>query len=69
MPVSSPSLQPHQEITYAFESCYKAWRFTGLLPWAAFVFTAGYIMREIGAFHYGNINIFISSICLVYAAP
>ena len=33
------------------------------------VFTAGYIMREIGAFNYGNVDVYISSICLVYAAP
>lgn len=48
---------------------YKSWKFTGLFPWAALVFTAGYIMREVGAFHYRNVDVFISSVCLVYAAP
>ena len=26
-------------------------------------------MREVGAYNYGNVDVFISSICLVYAAP
>ena len=58
-----------REKTYNSPSHYKSSKFTGLLPWAALVFTAGYIMRVIGAYHYGNLDVFISSICLVYAAP
>ncbi|MCJ1277497.1 hypothetical protein MMC21_005310 [Puttea exsequens] len=48
---------------------YQAFKFTGLLPFSALVFTAGYIMREVGAYNRGNIDVFISSVCLVYAAP
>ncbi|KAF4637791.1 hypothetical protein G7Y89_g259 [Cudoniella acicularis] len=29
----------------------------------------GYIMREIGAYHYDNVQIFISSLVFIYAAP
>ncbi|KAL3426374.1 Protein RTA1-like protein 6 [Phlyctema vagabunda] len=48
---------------------YKCWKVSGILPWAATIFVGGYIMREIGAFNYGNIDVFISSIVLLYAAP
>lgn len=51
------------------QSHYKSWKFTGLLPWASLIFAAGYIMREVGAYNYDNVDVFISSICLVYAAP
>lgn len=57
------------KLTYNLPRHFKAWKFTGLLPWAALVFTVGYIMREVGAYHYDNVDVFISSICLVYAAP
>lgn len=69
MRVTSSTRFDFQWDAYVLRSHYKSWKFTGLLPWAALVFTAGYIMRELGAYHYGNVNIFISSICLVYAAP
>lgn len=48
---------------------YKSWKFTGLFPWAALVFVAGYSMRTVGAFHYDNVDVFIAATCLVYAAP
>lgn len=48
---------------------FKSWKFTGLLPWATLVFVSGYAMREVGAFHYGVVNIFIASQCLLYIAP
>ncbi|KAG8531252.1 uncharacterized protein KY384_004610 [Bacidia gigantensis] len=48
---------------------FKSWKFTGLLPWAALIFVSGYATREAGAFHYDNLDVFIASICLVYAAP
>lgn len=35
----------------------------------AFVFTAGFITREFGAFDYENLPLLIASTCLVYAAP
>jgi hypothetical protein len=48
---------------------YKSWKVTGIFPWAALLFVIGYILREIGAFDFGNINIFISSLVFIYAAP
>jgi hypothetical protein len=42
---------------------------TGILPWAATIFVAGYVLREIGAFNFGDINIFIASLVMIYAAP
>ncbi|KAI9893740.1 MAG: hypothetical protein M1814_005956 [Vezdaea aestivalis] len=48
---------------------YKSWRFTVLFSWAAIVFVAGFILREIGAYNYGKINIFIASTVMLYCAP
>ncbi|KAE8441245.1 hypothetical protein EG329_005576 [Mollisiaceae sp. DMI_Dod_QoI] len=48
---------------------YKSWRVSGILPWAASVFVVGYILREYGAFHYTDVNIFISSLVFIYSAP
>jgi len=48
---------------------YKCWRVSGMLPWSALLFVAGYTLREYGAFHYDNLDIFIASIVLIYAAP
>jgi len=48
---------------------YKCWKVTGIFPWAAIIFTAGYVLREIGAFDYTNLDVFISSLVLLYAAP
>lgn len=48
---------------------YKCWKVTGILPWSAILFVVGYIMREIGAFNYDNVNVFICSIVFIYAAP
>lgn len=48
---------------------YKCWKVTGILPWASTIFVVGYILREIGTFHFDNLNIYISSIVFIYAAP
>ncbi|KAF7933225.1 hypothetical protein EAE99_003110 [Botrytis elliptica] len=48
---------------------YKCWKVTGLLPWCGCIYLAGFILREIGAFQYSNLNIYIASIVLLYAAP
>ena len=49
---------------------YKSWKFTGLFPWAALVFVAGYATRTYAAFgHYDNVDVFIAATVLVYAAP
>lgn len=50
-------------------SRYECWKVTGIFPWSALLFVAGYTLREIGAFHYDNLNIFIASLVLIYAAP
>jgi hypothetical protein len=50
-------------------SHYKCWKVTGIFPWAALIFTAGYVLREVGAFNYGSLDIFISSLVMLYAAP
>ncbi|KAH8653310.1 RTA1 like protein-domain-containing protein [Xylariales sp. PMI_506] len=48
---------------------YKCWRLTGIYVFCATLFTAGFIIREIGTFDEGNLVKYIISICLVYAAP
>ncbi|KAH7245871.1 hypothetical protein BKA59DRAFT_178276 [Fusarium tricinctum] len=48
---------------------YKCWRLTPLFPFCAILFTVGFVLRVYGAFHYNNLNIFIASICINYAAP
>ncbi|KAK3906252.1 protein RTA1 [Staphylotrichum tortipilum] len=48
---------------------YKSWRLTGLHVFCALLFTAGFIVREIGAFDYQNLEKYIVSTCLIYSAP
>ncbi|TAQ89878.1 hypothetical protein B7494_g1817 [Chlorociboria aeruginascens] len=48
---------------------YAPNKVTGILPWAALLFLAGYILREIGAFKYGDVDVYISSLVMLYAAP
>ncbi|KAJ5692856.1 RTA-like protein [Penicillium macrosclerotiorum] len=49
---------------------YRSWKVTGLLPWSALLFTAGFIMRTVGAFgQWGNINVYIASTVLLLAGP
>ncbi|CAK7205612.1 hypothetical protein SEUCBS139899_008390 [Sporothrix eucalyptigena] len=48
---------------------YKSWRLTGLYVFSTTLFTAGYILREVGAFHYDNVDVYIATVVLVYAAP
>ncbi|CCC09490.1 hypothetical protein SMACR_03520 [Sordaria macrospora] len=48
---------------------YKSWILTGFYVSCAVLFTAGFIVRELGAFDYGDLVKFIVSTCLVYAAP
>ena len=33
------------------------------------LFTVGFVLREYGAFHYDNLDVYIASICITYAAP
>ncbi|KAK3384802.1 RTA1 like protein-domain-containing protein [Podospora didyma] len=48
---------------------FKSWRLTGLYVFCAAIFTAGFIVREMGAYDYQNLVKYIVSICLIYAAP
>ena len=41
----------------------------GVYTFCALLFTAGFILREVGTFNYDNLDIYLSSIVLVYAAP
>ena len=59
-----PGISPPNEDRH-----YKCWKVTGVLPWSALIFVAGFSLREYGAFHYNNLEIFISSLVLLYAAP
>ncbi|KAF4625407.1 hypothetical protein G7Y89_g12762 [Cudoniella acicularis] len=48
---------------------YKSWKITLMLPGCALFFGAGYILREVGAFNYDNVNIYIASMTIIYSAP
>ncbi|SPQ25826.1 57e3c686-fe6f-4cc3-8a5a-0c55b211862c [Thermothielavioides terrestris] len=48
---------------------YKSWQLTGLYVFCSVLFTAGFIVREMGAFDYENLIKYIISTCLIYAAP
>ncbi|KAL2179478.1 uncharacterized protein P884DRAFT_283402 [Thermothelomyces heterothallicus CBS 202.75] len=48
---------------------YSCWRMTGIYVFCALLFTVGFIVREVGAFDYGDLNKFIVSTCLIYASP
>jgi hypothetical protein len=48
---------------------FRSWRIGFLLPWAALLFVVGFALREVGAFHYNNLDIFISSTVLLFLAP
>ncbi|RVX70068.1 hypothetical protein B0A52_06240 [Exophiala mesophila] len=48
---------------------YRSWRIGLLLPWAAILFVVGFSMREYGAYHYGNMGLFIASTVLLFVAP
>jgi hypothetical protein len=66
----STSLVTRNSRLISFHSKYKSWKVTGLLPWSALLFTAGFIMRTIGAFgQWGNIGIFIASTVLLLVGP
>ncbi|KZO93680.1 putative RTA1 domain protein [Calocera viscosa TUFC12733] len=49
---------------------YKSWMATALIPLAAFVFAGGYVVREVGAFHYDWLGLYMaSSIALLCSPP
>lgn len=48
---------------------YRLWTTTGLMPWAALLLTTGFALREVGAFHYSNVDILISNTVLIMSGP
>lgn len=55
-------------------SRYKSWKLIGLHPLCAVLFTAGYALREYGAYNYIYVNntvliIFVLSQVFVYVCP
>jgi hypothetical protein len=58
------SIQAHNP-----RSHFKAFKFTGSLIVATFLFIIGYIYREIGAYNYKDINVYIVSLCMIYGSP
>lgn len=52
-----------------YYSHYKCWKLMGVYTFCALLFTSGFILREIGTFNYDNLDIFLSSTVLIYAAP
>lgn len=50
-------------------SRYKSWKVTAILVFSTLLFVIGYIFREIGAFHFGNVDIYIVSLVFIYVAP
>ncbi|KAL5346582.1 hypothetical protein ACLOAV_008289 [Pseudogymnoascus australis] len=50
-------------------SYHKSWRITWIYSYSSLLFIAGYALRVVGAYHYENIDIFIASLVLLYAAP
>ena len=54
-------------------SRYKSFKLIGIHPLCAVVFTAGYALRELGAFNYiyspSNLAIFIMSQVFIFVCP
>jgi len=48
---------------------YKCWRATGLLPIGAFVFTVGYCLREVAAFHDSSIGWYMATTITILCSP
>ncbi|PYH93658.1 hypothetical protein BO71DRAFT_381132 [Aspergillus ellipticus CBS 707.79] len=49
---------------------YKSWKVTGLLPWSALLFTAGFITRTVAAYGaWDNVGLYIASTVLLLAGP
>jgi len=48
---------------------YKSWKITAMFPWCALTIADGYILREVGAFQYTRVNIYIASLTIIYSAP
>ncbi|KAF2150254.1 hypothetical protein K461DRAFT_287839 [Myriangium duriaei CBS 260.36] len=47
----------------------RSWKITGLLPFIGLIFTIAFVTREIGAYHYDNLNVYLTSTICMYMAP
>ncbi|PWY80338.1 RTA1 domain protein [Aspergillus sclerotioniger CBS 115572] len=70
-PISFAILFAVSGMLHAYQCCmYKSWKVTGLLPWSALLFTAGFVTRIIGAFgQWDNVGLYIASTVLLLAGP
>ncbi|KAJ4374819.1 hypothetical protein N0V83_001896 [Neocucurbitaria cava] len=48
---------------------YKAFKVTGLHPFCALLFTAGFAIRSYDAWDYDNVGTYVASTILIYCAP
>ncbi|PMD38786.1 hypothetical protein L207DRAFT_490473 [Hyaloscypha variabilis F] len=48
---------------------YKSFKITFMHIFCALTMTAGYTLREVGAFHYTTVNIYIASMTIIYSVP
>ncbi|OBR05228.1 RTA1 domain-containing protein [Colletotrichum higginsianum IMI 349063] len=51
------------------DSHYRFFKITGLFSFCCLLFTVGFAVRIYGAWNYDNLDTFIATVCLVYAAP
>ncbi|KAJ5584312.1 uncharacterized protein N7459_004112 [Penicillium hispanicum] len=76
-PIIFTALFAISAIGHVWQCChYKSWKMSGLQPFVAVIFTAGYALREVGAFRYTydgsqeqNLIIYIMNQVLVYIGP
>lgn len=50
-------------------SRYNSWKITLMLSWCSLTFGAGYVLREVGAYNYSNVNVYIASMVIIYSVP
>ncbi|KZO93679.1 hypothetical protein CALVIDRAFT_502730 [Calocera viscosa TUFC12733] len=48
---------------------YKTWKSTTLFPVACLIFVAGYIVREIAAYHYDSIGFYMATSIILLCSP
>jgi len=54
---------------YQTHILYKSARATSLFPFAAFLFVSGYVIRELGAFHYFSLDTYFTSSVILLTSP
>ncbi len=51
------------------DSIYRCFKLMWIFPVCCLLFTVGFVMREFGAFDYGNLGGFIVSQMFIYFSP